>query len=79
MGGIPTVIALTHSQLQQIKTCAFQLPYGLRRRFWRRVAELLPQDFGDADVWRAGQAAAREAMQAPNRAGGGLRGDAVTS
>jgi hypothetical protein len=56
------VIAFTHSQLQQIKTCAFQLPYGLRRRFWRRVAELLPQDFGDADVWRAGHAAARDTM-----------------
>jgi hypothetical protein len=32
MGGNPTVIALTHSQLEQIKKCAFQVPYGLRRR-----------------------------------------------
>jgi hypothetical protein len=62
------VNAFTHSQLQQIKTCAFQLPYGLRPRFWRRITELLPQDFSDADVWRAGHAAARETLQASSRA-----------
>ena len=61
------MIALTHSQLQQIKTCAFQLPYHLRDRFHRRVSELLPRDFGDADVWRAAHAAARETWRAPEK------------
>jgi hypothetical protein len=39
----------------------------LRAVCLRRLAELLPSDFGDADAWRAAHAAAQEVMQAPRK------------
>ena len=61
------MLVFTDAQLAQIKMSAFQIPGHLRGRYRRRVAELLPKDFGDADVWRAAHRAAREIMQAPSR------------
>jgi hypothetical protein len=60
-------IVLKDAQLQQIKLSAFQIPYALRGVYLRRLAELLPKEFGDADVWRASHQAAREVMHAPGR------------
>jgi hypothetical protein len=60
-------IALTDAQLKQIKLSAFQIPYSLRGAYLRRLAELLPRAFGDADVWRASHQAAREIMRTSDR------------
>ena len=46
-------IALTAPQLDQIKTIAAQVPRPLRVQFLSRLAELLPPDYGDGDLWRA--------------------------
>ena len=54
------MLAFSDAQLAQIKTAAFQLPHHLRSEYLRRLAELLPPDFGDADVWRAAHRAVRE-------------------
>jgi hypothetical protein len=35
-----------------VKTIAAQVPRHLRAHFLSRLAELLPPEFGDADVWR---------------------------
>jgi len=45
-------IALTTPQLDQITTIAAQVPRHLRAQFLSRFAELLPQDYGDGDLWR---------------------------
>jgi hypothetical protein len=49
------VLAFTDDQLAQIKTAAFQVPHPLRAVYLRRLAELLPSDFGDADVYERGR------------------------
>jgi hypothetical protein len=41
------------------------LPRHLRSDFLKRLVELLPRDFGDADLWRASHVARREAMAQP--------------
>ena len=46
-------LAFSKTQLEQIKTFAYQLPRHLHSQCLHHVAELLPRDFGDADVWRA--------------------------
>jgi hypothetical protein len=35
--------------------------------YLRRLAELLPANFGDGDVWRCAHRAVREILQAPRR------------
>jgi hypothetical protein len=60
-------LAFTDAQLSQIKTVAYPLPFSLRGPFLHRLAELLPADFGDADVWRCVHKAAREVMLAPRK------------
>jgi hypothetical protein len=59
--------AFTDDQLAQIKTAAFQVPHPLRGAYLHKLAELLPNDYGGGDVWRAAHIAAREVMQAPPR------------
>ena len=61
------MLAFSDGQLDQIKTAAGQVPPAQRDAYLRRLAELLPNDFGDADVWRAAHAAAREIMEAPRK------------
>jgi hypothetical protein len=51
--------------MQQIRTSAFQLPRRLHRLYLHRLTELLPPNFGDADVWRAARQAAREVTGRP--------------
>jgi hypothetical protein len=53
-------IALSDSQLAEIKTAAYTLPPFLRGEYLQRIAKLLPAQFDDADVWRAAHRAARE-------------------
>jgi hypothetical protein len=61
-------LAFTDTQLEQIKTVAYQLPRDLRRHYLQRIAELLVgRDFGDGDVHRAARAAAGEIMHGPRR------------
>jgi hypothetical protein len=55
-------IALTEPQLAQVKTIAAQVPRHLRPQYLRRLAELLPQDYGDGDVWRAAHQAVQEVL-----------------
>jgi hypothetical protein len=61
------VLAFSDDQIDQIKTAAAQVPPALRDAYLRRLSELLPQDFGDADVWRASHRAACEIMEAPRK------------
>jgi hypothetical protein len=53
---------LTEPQLAQVKTIAAQVPRHLRPQYLRRLAELLPQDYGDGDVWRAAHQAVQEVL-----------------
>ena len=46
-------LAFSEGQLEQIKTFAYQLPRHLCSQYLHNLAQLLPRDFGDADVWRA--------------------------
>jgi hypothetical protein len=57
-------IALTAPQLDQIKTIAAQVPLPLRVQFLSRLAELLPPDYGDGDLWRAAHKAVHEVLTA---------------
>jgi hypothetical protein len=57
-------LAFSKTQLEQIKTFAYQLPRHLHSQYLHHVAELLPRDFGDADVWRAAHKALHEIMTA---------------
>ncbi len=50
------------TQLEQIKTFAFQLPRHLRSQYLHHLAKLLPHDFSDADVWRAAHKAVHMVM-----------------
>jgi hypothetical protein len=70
------VPAFNHSQLAQIKLTGFQLPHHLRGEYLRHLSELLPKDYGDADVWRAAHRAVREVMRATEQKSrsGGLQG-----
>jgi hypothetical protein len=63
------LLAFNETQLEQIKTFAFQLPYHLRSQYLHHLAKLLPQDFSDADVWRAGHKAVHEVMNTATRVG----------
>jgi hypothetical protein len=58
------LFAFNETQLEQIKTFAFQLPRHLRSEYLHHLAKLLPQDFSDADVWRAAHKAVHEVMRA---------------
>jgi hypothetical protein len=62
---------VTKPQLDQVTTIAAQVPRiaaqvprHLRAQFLSRFAELLPQDYGDADLWRAAHKAAQEVLTA---------------
>jgi hypothetical protein len=55
-------LAFSRTQLEQIKTFAYQLPRHLHGQYLHHVAELLPRDFGDADVWRAAHKVLHEVM-----------------
>jgi hypothetical protein len=68
------LLAFNETQLEQIKTFAFQLPYHLRSQYLHHIAKLLPQDFSDADVWRAAHKAVHEVMHAATPRA--VRGDA---
>ena len=57
-------IALTTPQLNQVKTIAAQVPHHLRAQFLSRLAELLPPDYGDGDVWRCAHKAVQEVLTA---------------
>jgi hypothetical protein len=57
-------LAFSKTQLEQIKTFAYQLPRHLHSQYLHDVAELLPRDFGDADVWRAAHKALHKIMTA---------------
>jgi hypothetical protein len=57
-------LSFSRAQLEQIKTFAYQLPRHLHSQYLHHVAELLPRDFGDADVWRAAHKALHEVMTA---------------
>ena len=59
--------AFNSTQLEQIKTFAFQLPHHLRSQYLHHLSKLLPQDFSDADVWRAAHKAVHEVMDAATR------------
>ena len=54
-------------QLEQIKTFAYQLPRHLCSQYLHHLAQLLPRDFGDADVWRAAHKAVHEVMHPATR------------
>jgi hypothetical protein len=60
-------LAFNETQLEQIKTFAFQLPQHLRSQYLHHLAKLLPHDFSDADVWRAAHKAVHEVMHAATR------------
>ena len=60
-------LAFSEAQLEQIKTFACQLPRHLCSQYLHRLAQLLPRDFGDADVWRAAHKAVQEVMHAATR------------
>jgi hypothetical protein len=47
-----------------VKTIAAQVPRHLRAHFLSRLAELLPPEFGDADVWRCAHKAVQEVLTA---------------
>jgi len=55
-------IALTTPQLNQVRTIAAQVPRHLRAQFLSRLAEFLPQEFGDGDLWRAAHRAVQEVL-----------------
>ena len=57
-------VAFSETQLEQIKTFAYQLPRHLHSQYLHHLAGLLPRDFGDADVWRAAHKALHEVMTA---------------
>jgi hypothetical protein len=57
-------LAFSETQLKHIKTFAYQLPRHLHSQYLHHLAELLPCDFGDADVWRAAHKALDEVMTA---------------
>ena len=57
-------IALTTPQLDQVTTIAAQVPRHLRALYLQRLAELLPPDYGDADLWRAAHRAVNEVLTA---------------
>jgi hypothetical protein len=63
------LFAFNGTQLEQIKTFAFQLPHHLRSQYLHHLAKLLPQDFSDADVWRAAHKAANEVVYAATHVG----------
>jgi hypothetical protein len=63
------LFAFNGTQLEQIKTFAFQLPHHLRSQYLHHLAKLLPQDFSDADVWRAAHKAVHEVMYAATHVG----------
>ena len=60
-------LAFSEAQLEQIKTFACQLPRHLCSQYLHHLAQLLPRDFGDADVWRAAHKAVQEVMHAATR------------
>jgi hypothetical protein len=66
-------LAFSKTQLEQIKTFAYQLPRHLHSQYLHHVAELLPRDFGDADVWRAVHKALHEVMTAATLGAKGVR------
>ena len=71
--------AFNETQLEQIKTFAFQLPHHLRSQYLHHLAKLLPQEFSDADVWRAAHKAVHEVMTAATHVGlRALQSDAGT-
>ena len=53
-------LAFSEGQLEQIKTFAYQLPRRLCSQYLHHLAQLLPRDFGDADVWRAAHKAVQK-------------------
>jgi hypothetical protein len=58
------VIGFTDTQIEQIRATAAQNPRRLRDEYLRLLAQLLDgKDFGNADVWRAAHAAAREVLR----------------
>ena len=57
-------LAFSKTQLEKIKTFAYQLPRHLHSQYLHHLAALLPRDFGDADVWRAAHKALHEVMTA---------------
>ena len=65
-------LAFSEGQLAQIKTFAYQLPRHLCSQYLHHLAQLLPRDFGDADVWRAAHKALHEVMHPATR--GEVRG-----
>src|SRR5207344_136159 len=62
-------LAFSEGQLEQIKTFAYQLPRHLCSQYLHHLAQLLPRDFGDADVWRAAHKAVHEVMNSHPRRG----------
>ena len=66
---MPTPVAFTDAQLEQISAMAAQIPRRLRDAYLQRVVQLLNgRDFGDGDVHRAARAAAGEIMHQPRKA-----------
>jgi hypothetical protein len=58
--------AFSETQLEQIKTFASSCPRHLHSQYLHHVAELLSQDFDDADLWHAAHKALHEsAVQLP--------------
>jgi hypothetical protein len=55
-------IALTTPQLDQVGAIAAQVPRHLRAQYLQRLAELLPPDYGDGDLWRAAHQAVQEVL-----------------
>ena len=60
-------LAFSEGQLEQIKTFAYQLPRHLCSQYLHHLAQLLPRDFGDVDVWRAAHKAVHEVTHPATR------------
>ena len=71
--------AFNETQLEQIKTFAFQLPHHLRSQYLHHLAKLLPQEFSDADVWRAAHKAVHEVMTADSMRFNLMRGQGLAA
>ena len=57
-------IALTTPQLDQVRAIVAQVPRHFRAQYLQRLAELLPQEFGDGELWRAAHKAVHEVLGA---------------
>jgi hypothetical protein len=66
-------LAFSETQLEHIKTFAYQLPRHLHSQYLHHLAKLLPREFGDADVWRAAHKALHEVMTAATLGAKGVR------